>query len=108
MLRVDGLRHAQHVLDRHGHDVRRLEGHHLPPLLVGDRAHGGAAEARREEPVVARRLAAALQRIYGHEVHLNVQLDPTLVGGIRVEIGDDVIDGTVSTRLDDARRKLAG
>jgi len=55
-----------------------------------------------------RRLAAALQRIYGHEVHLNVQLDPTLVGGIRVELGDEVIDGSVESRLDDARRRLAG
>jgi F-type H+-transporting ATPase subunit delta len=54
------------------------------------------------------RLAAALQRIYGHEVHLNVQLDPALVGGIRVELGDEVIDGSVESRLDDARRRLAG
>ena len=54
------------------------------------------------------RLAAALQRIYGHEVHLNVQLDPALVGGIRVEIGDEVIDGSVESRLDDARRRLVG
>ena len=33
---------------------------------------------------------------------------PEVIGGIRVEIGDDVIDGTVASRLDDARRKLAG
>ena len=30
------------------------------------------------------------------------------LGGIRVEIGHDVIDGTVASRLDDARRKIAG
>ena len=54
------------------------------------------------------RLAAALRRIYGHDVHLNVQLDPTLVGGIRVELGDEVIDGSVESRLDDARRRLVG
>ena len=41
-------------------------------------------------------------------VHLNVVVDPDVIGGIRVEIGDDVIDGTVASRLDDARRKLAG
>ena len=54
------------------------------------------------------RLSRALQRIYGHEVHLNVELDPDLIGGIRVEIGDEVIDGSVVSRLDDARRRLVG
>ena len=54
------------------------------------------------------RLATSLARTYGHDVHLNVIVDPQVIGGIRVEIGDDVIDGTVSSRLDDAGRKLAG
>jgi F-type H+-transporting ATPase subunit delta len=54
------------------------------------------------------RLAASLSRTYGRDVHLNVVVDPQVIGGIRVEIGDDVIDGTVSSRLDDAGRKLAG
>ena len=35
-------------------------------------------------------------------------VDPEVIGGIRVEIGDDVIDGTVASRLDEARRRLAG
>ena len=35
-------------------------------------------------------------------------VDPSLIGGLRVEIGDDVIDGAVSSRLDDARRRIAG
>lgn len=55
-----------------------------------------------------RRLTDALSRQYEREVHLNVVVDPAVIGGIRVEIGHDVIDGTVSSRLDDARRKLAG
>lgn len=54
------------------------------------------------------RLAAALERQYGRPVHLNVLVDPAIIGGIKVEIGDDVIDGTVASRLDDARRALAG
>ncbi|MET8520748.1 F0F1 ATP synthase subunit delta [Nocardioides sp. NBC_00163] len=54
------------------------------------------------------RLAGALARKYGREVHLNVVVDPAVVGGIKVSIGDDVIDGTVSSRLEGAQRALAG
>lgn len=54
------------------------------------------------------RLQNALSRQYGRPVHLNVSVEPGLVGGMRVEIGDDVIDGSVSSRIDDARRRLAG
>lgn len=54
------------------------------------------------------RLAAALERQYDRPVHLNVVVDPEVLGGVLVEIGDDVIDGTVAGRLDDARRRLAG
>jgi len=54
------------------------------------------------------RLRAALSRIYGHEIHLNVDIDTSLVGGVRVAIGDEVIDGSVVAKLDDARRRLVG
>lgn len=55
-----------------------------------------------------RRLAAALTRIYGKPVHLKVVLDPAIVGGIRVQIGDEVVDGTVLRKLEGARRHLGG
>ena len=53
------------------------------------------------------RLTAALQRQYGRNVHLNVDVDPEVLGGIRVEIGDEVLDGTISRRLQEARRQLS-
>ncbi|RLK47577.1 F0F1 ATP synthase subunit delta [Microbacterium telephonicum] len=56
----------------------------------------------------ATRLQASLAKRYGTEVSLNVVVDPTVVGGVRVEIGDDVIDATVSSRLNDLRQRLAG
>lgn len=53
------------------------------------------------------RLAAAMVAAYGREVHLNVVLDPQVVGGMSVRIGDDLINGTVASRLAELRRDLA-
>jgi F-type H+-transporting ATPase subunit delta len=54
------------------------------------------------------RLAETLGQQYDTTVHLNVVVDPDVLGGVRVEIGDEVIDGTIASRLDDARRRLVG
>lgn len=64
--------------------------------------------ARPLTPAEETRLVAALSRQYDRSVHLNVVVDPAVIGGLRVAIGDDVIDGTIASRLDDARRKIAG
>lgn len=64
--------------------------------------------ARELGEVDQQRLAGVLAGQYGRPVHLNVVVDPEVIGGMRVEIGDDVIDGTVANRLDEARRRLAG
>lgn len=54
------------------------------------------------------RLSAGLAGLYGRPVHLNIDVDPSVVGGLRVQIGDEIIDGTVSSRLDGARQGLEG
>jgi len=54
-----------------------------------------------------RRLAEGLARSYGHDIHLDVIIDPSVVGGISVQIGDELIDGTAASRLAAVRRKLA-
>lgn len=55
-----------------------------------------------------KRLAAALSAQYDRTVHLNTVVDPSILGGVHVSVGDEVIDGTVSSRLDDAARRIAG
>jgi F-type H+-transporting ATPase subunit delta len=54
------------------------------------------------------RLATALGQQYGRDIQLNVIVDPDVVGGVRVDIGDEVIDGTIAARLDEAQRRIAG
>lgn len=52
------------------------------------------------------RLSAALSGVYGQPVTLAVSVDPDLLGGAVVRIGDEIIDGSVASRLAAARRTL--
>ena len=52
------------------------------------------------------RLATSLSA-GGRALRINHVIDPSILGGIRVQIGDDVIDGTVASRLNDLRLQLA-
>lgn len=54
------------------------------------------------------RLVASLGRIYGRQVSAHVEIEPSIVGGIRVQVGDEVIDGSVAGRLEALRRRMAG
>ena len=50
------------------------------------------------------RLQASLSRQAGREVAVQEVIDPSVVGGVRVELGDEVVEGTVAARLLAARR----
>ena len=52
------------------------------------------------------RLAQALTGIYHRPVQINVVIDPAVVGGIRVQVGDEVVDGTILRRVQEAERAL--
>ncbi|MEV5337852.1 F0F1 ATP synthase subunit delta [Streptomyces sp. NPDC052676] len=53
------------------------------------------------------RLGAALAKLYGRRMHLNLDVDPEVLGGIRVQVGDEVINGSIADRLEDATRRMA-
>jgi F-type H+-transporting ATPase subunit delta len=52
------------------------------------------------------RLAGALGRIYRRDITLHLEVDPALVGGLVIQVGDEVIDGSVAGRLDELGRRL--
>jgi F-type H+-transporting ATPase subunit delta len=53
------------------------------------------------------RLREGLARAYGRNVAINQVIDESVIGGLRVRIGNDVIDGSVATKLNDLRLQLA-
>jgi F-type H+-transporting ATPase subunit delta len=76
------------------------------------------AAARRDESVVRvtaaaplsdqqrQRLAEVLSRIYARNLSIQVEIDPEVLGGLVIRMGDEVIDGSVASRLAKASRDL--
>jgi F-type H+-transporting ATPase subunit delta len=54
------------------------------------------------------RLATLLSVQIGQPVRVNVEVNPSVVGGVGVRFGDEIIDGTISNRLAEAGRALVG
>jgi F-type H+-transporting ATPase subunit delta len=109
--------------------VTSVTGQLLRNVLTGP--HAGSAEiaverlsdvaSRRRGQSVARvisavaltaeqeqRLTEVLGRIYGRTIGLQVTVDPSVLGGLVVQVGDEVIDGSIAHRLEAAGRRLAG
>jgi F-type H+-transporting ATPase subunit delta len=52
------------------------------------------------------RLTEVLTRIYGHPVSVQFDVDPALIGGLSIAVGDEVIDGTLASKLSSAENRL--
>ena len=58
------------------------------------------------EPSALTELSAALEKRFGRKLNLSVQLDPSLIGGVRVVVGDEVLDTSVKARLEQMKAAL--
>lgn len=99
---------------------RALTSAHEPSLAAALVRLIEAAAERRQQLVVtvtaARPLSTAqqdrlrgiLEGAYGRSAHINVAVDDAVIGGVRIQIGDEVVDATMLSRLEEARRRLAG
>jgi len=99
------------------HLVQSPRGRRIGELLqsaaetVADASGGIVATVTAAAPLSAAqldKLTATLKTQYGREPRIALRIDPTVIGGLRVQIGEDVIDGTVASRLADLRLQLAG
>ena len=53
------------------------------------------------------RLSAKLSAIYGRQMSLKVHIDPKVLGGVSVQVGSDLYDGTILRRLNEAKQAFA-
>jgi F-type H+-transporting ATPase subunit delta len=53
------------------------------------------------------RVAEELSKRLGREIHLDVLVDPAILGGLKLQYGDRLVDASVATRLQQLRRRLA-
>jgi F-type H+-transporting ATPase subunit delta len=103
------------TLDLIKHVAGHLRGRRVDSVLA---TLGDLAAAQRNQVVAevrsvialdaeqTRKLSSALSKLTGKDVRINVAIDPSVLGGIAVTIGEDVIDGSISARMESARRTL--
>ena len=51
-------------------------------------------------------ISDALQKRFGRKLNLSVQIDASLIGGVRVVVGDEVLDTSVKARLEQMKAAL--
>jgi F-type H+-transporting ATPase subunit delta len=83
-------------------ELAREAAHRSERTLAEVRTAVPLSEAQRT------RLAEALTRATGHPVELRVDVDPSVVGGVVARVGDEVFDGSLASRLTEAKQYLTG
>ena len=79
--------------------------------VVAQTREQAVAEVRSAIPLDearTRRLADALSRATGRQIEVRVVVDPSVVGGAVAKVGDEIFDGSVRSRLLEAREHLTG
>jgi len=52
-------------------------------------------------------VVASLEKRFGRKLRASVKVDPSLIGGVRVEVGDEVLDASVKARLERMKAALS-
>ena len=82
---------------------------HEMATMAAERRKRVLAEVRTAVPLTPERrasIAAALSKATGLEVEVKEVVDPSIIGGVVAHVGDEVFDGSLASRLDDAKQHL--
>lgn len=75
---------------------------HKQSSLAEVRTAVALSDAQRES------IKVALAKATGRPIEVKTVVDPSVIGGVVARIGDEIIDGSVRTRLDEASSRLKG
>lgn len=89
---------------RHLEEIAREVAEHAAEERGRDLAEVYVAVPLDEER--KKRLQEALEKMVGRELEMKVFVDESVMGGVRAQIGNTLIDGTVARRLDEIRDRL--
>ena len=99
---------SQAVLDPRGRTLEdALQAFALLAAAVRSRTLATVTSAVPLDEGQRSRLAASLSAQLGRTVQVQVEVDPSVIGGVLVKVGDEVIDGSTRHRLAEARRSLS-
>jgi F-type H+-transporting ATPase subunit delta len=88
----------------------------LPEIAVQFHALKNAGEGAADAEIISafemsetqvQELAGALERRFGRKLRPHVSVDPSLIGGVRVVVGDEVLDTSVRAKLQQMQVALA-
>ena len=96
---VIGSRHhkVSAVLEQFGKQVSEVASRVVATVTV----------AKELSAAQLKRLESALSKNYGQALNLNVEIDPSILGGVKVQVSGEIIDGSVANRLNQAKLQLA-
>lgn len=71
-------------------------------------AHASVTTAVELSPDQLNAISARLSQSLGRQVRARAVVDPSIIGGLVVRVGDKLVDGSIRTRLKRLRRELEG